>query len=25
VGLPVSLALTKIDEELTLPCWRPAG
>jgi hypothetical protein len=24
VGMPVRLALTKIDEELTLPFWRPA-
>jgi 3-oxo-4,17-pregnadiene-20-carboxyl-CoA hydratase alpha subunit len=23
IGLPVELALTKIDEELTLPYWRP--
>jgi hypothetical protein len=25
VGLPVELALTKIDDELTLPYWRPRG
>jgi uncharacterized OB-fold protein len=25
VGLPVEVALTKIDDELTLPFWRPAG
>ena len=24
IGQPVSLALTKIDDELTLPFWRPA-
>jgi uncharacterized protein len=24
IGLPVELALTKIDDELTLPFWRPA-
>jgi hypothetical protein len=25
VGLPVELALTKIDDKLTLPYWRPRG
>jgi hypothetical protein len=25
VGLPVEVALTKIDGELTLPFWRPAS
>jgi hypothetical protein len=25
VGLPVQLALTRIDDELTLPFWRPAS
>jgi uncharacterized OB-fold protein/acyl dehydratase len=25
VGMPVELALTRIDDELTLPYWRPAG
>ena len=24
IGMPVELALTKIDDELTLPFWRPA-
>ncbi len=24
VGLPVEIALTRIDDELTLPFWRPA-
>jgi hypothetical protein len=24
IGLPVGLALTTIDDELTLPYWRPA-
>jgi uncharacterized OB-fold protein/acyl dehydratase len=25
IGMPVELALTTVDEELTLPFWRPAG
>jgi uncharacterized OB-fold protein len=25
VGIPVELALTRIDDELTLPFWRPRG
>jgi uncharacterized OB-fold protein len=25
VGMPVEIALTKIDDELTMPHWRPAG
>ncbi|MGN6609439.1 MAG: OB-fold domain-containing protein [Jatrophihabitans sp.] len=25
IGMPVELALTRIDDELTLPLWRPAG
>jgi uncharacterized OB-fold protein len=23
IGMPLELALTKIDDELTLPLWRP--
>jgi uncharacterized OB-fold protein len=25
IGLPVEIALTKIDDDLTLPFWRPAS
>jgi hypothetical protein len=25
IGMPVEVALTRIDDELTLPFWRPAG
>jgi uncharacterized OB-fold protein len=24
IGMPVELALTRIDDELTLPFWRPS-
>ena len=24
IGMPVQVALTRIDDELTLPFWRPA-
>jgi uncharacterized protein len=24
IGMPVQIALTRIDDELTLPFWRPA-
>ena len=25
VGMPVQVCFEKVDDELTLPCWRPAG
>jgi uncharacterized OB-fold protein len=25
IGMPVEVALTKIDDELTLPFWRPTS
>jgi hypothetical protein len=25
IGMPVDIALTKIDDELTMPNWRPAA